>query len=289
MASSKRERELARRRLERQAARRAAQRAQRRRRAAIAGSVAAVLVVIAAVVVLATGAGNEARPAAAPTPAPADTPRGSPGASPSGSSSGSPDASPSTPASASAASGPCAYGPARQPASRNVGSPPTADVDRSPRTATIKLNTGAVTVALLADKAPCTVNSFTYLAAKDYFTKTPCHRLTTSGIFVLQCGDPSGTGSGGPGYEFGDENLPGASYPAGTVAMANAGPGTNGSQFFLVYQDTKLPPNYTPFGRITAGLDVVQAVAKAGTKDGSSDEAPKDPVTIESVAVAKST
>src|SRR5947209_6377383 len=104
--------------------------------------------------------------------------------------------------------------------------------------------------------APCTVNNFRSLIARHFYDNTPCHRLTTQGIYVLQCGDPSGKGTGGPGYTFADENLKGAKYPRGTVAMANSGPGTNGSQFFLVYKDTQLDPNYTPFGTITKGLDI---------------------------------
>ena len=137
------------------------------------------------------------------------------------------------------------------------------------------------------------MNSFKHLAEAKYFDGTSCHRLTTDNIFVLQCGDPTGTGSGGPGYQFGDENLPteGAdNYPAGTVAMANAGPGTNGSQFFLVYKDTQLPPSYTIFGTITKGLDVVQKVADAGrTTNGAGDGKPKtwQPATLEAATAVR--
>jgi peptidyl-prolyl cis-trans isomerase B (cyclophilin B) len=134
------------------------------------------------------------------------------------------------------------------------------------------------------------VNSFVFLAVKKYFNKTHCHRLTTSGIFVLQCGDPTGTGSGGPGYKFDDENLTGATYPAGTVAMANSGPNTNGSQFFLVYKDsTQLQPKYTPFGTIVSGLNIIQNVAKAGSDNanGPGDGHPKKKVVIKSVSIKK--
>jgi len=107
----------------------------------------------------------------------------------------------------------------------------------------------------------------------------------------LQCGDPTGTGKGGPGYKFNDENLAGATYPAGTLAMANAGPNTNGSQFFLVYQDTKgLAPSYTPFGEVVSGLSVLQSVAKAGfgpPLNPSGGGQPKEKVVIESVTVKK--
>ena len=133
-----------------------------------------------------------------------------------------------------------------------------------------------------AAKAPCTVNSLRSLAHFSYFDKTVCHRLTSQSIFVLQCGDPSGDGTGGPGYRFADENLEGATYPRGTVAMANSGPGTNGSQFFLVYKDSQLPPDYTPFGRITAGLDVIDKVAAAGSTPPGDGE-PKTAVTIQTL------
>ncbi|MGW0249644.1 peptidylprolyl isomerase [Nocardia goodfellowii] len=153
-------------------------------------------------------------------------------------------------------------------------------------TATLNTSCGAVTIALDAAKAPRTVNSFVFLANEAYFDHTRCHRLTTQGIFVLQCGDPTATGTGGPGYQIPDENLAGATYAAGTVAMANAGPNTNGSQFFLVTQDSQLPPNYTPFGKITAGMEKLTAVANGGTKDGTGDGAPAADMVIDSVAVA---
>ncbi|MEV7776183.1 peptidylprolyl isomerase [Kitasatospora sp. NPDC086791] len=159
-------------------------------------------------------------------------------------------------------------------------------------TMALDTNCGKVTIALDAAKAPHTVNSFAYLAGEKYFDHTKCHRLTTDGIFVLQCGDPTASatvpgGAGGPGYKFADENLTGATYPAGTVAMANSGPGTNGSQFFLVYKDTQLPPKYTPFGKITGGLDVVQKIAAAGTLEGSTDGHPMADVTFNSLTVSK--
>ncbi|WP_067689777.1 peptidylprolyl isomerase [Nocardia jejuensis] len=150
-------------------------------------------------------------------------------------------------------------------------------------TANLETNCGAVTIALDAARAPRTVNSFTFLAGEQYFDQTRCHRLTTSGIFVLQCGDPTAKGTGGPGYKFPDENLAGATYPAGTIAMANSGPNTNGSQFFLVYADTKLPPNYTPFGHVTSGLDVLTNIASGGTRDGSGDGAPATDIVLSSV------
>jgi peptidyl-prolyl cis-trans isomerase B (cyclophilin B) len=123
---------------------------------------------------------------------------------------------------------------------------------------------GVITVRMLTTKAPCTTFSFRFLASRGYFNQTHCHRLTVQHIFVLQCGDPTGTGSGAPGYSFNDENLAGATYPAGTVAMANAGPNTNGSQFFFTWKNTTLSPAYTPFGTVIGGLNVLQKIAAGG-------------------------
>ncbi|MEY9908374.1 cyclophilin family peptidyl-prolyl cis-trans isomerase [Catenulispora sp. MAP12-49] len=152
---------------------------------------------------------------------------------------------------------------------------------------TLHTNRGDIVIALNAAKAPHTVNSFNFLAGQKFFDGSRCHRLTTQGIYVLQCGDPTGTGTGGPGYQFQDENLAGATYPAGTVAMANAGPGTNGSQFFLVYKDTALPPSYTPFGTISSGLDVLTKIAAGGDDEsnGAGDGHPKIDVVLTTVTV----
>jgi peptidyl-prolyl cis-trans isomerase B (cyclophilin B) len=135
---------------------------------------------------------------------------------------------------------------------------------------------GVITVRMLTTAAPCTTYSFRFLASRGYYNQTHCHRLTIQGIYVLQCGDPTGTGSGGPGYSFNDENLTGATYPAGTVAMANAGPNTNGSQFFFVWKNTTLPPDYTPFGTVTGGMSVLQKIAAAGddSQNGPGDGYP---------------
>ncbi|MEP6696159.1 MAG: peptidylprolyl isomerase [Pseudonocardiales bacterium] len=173
---------------------------------------------------------------------------------------------------------------------RKVNPPPVTAPKKGSAVVQITTSQGALTISLDRGRAPCTVGSFTSLVMQKYFDKTPCHRLTTSGIFVLQCGDPAGTGRGGPGYQFGEEGLPASSgatidYPAGTVAMANAGPGTTGSQFFIVYRDTKFPPNYTIFGKVSKGLDAILAIAKAGAVDPkgkpAGDGKPKTPVTIE--------
>jgi peptidyl-prolyl cis-trans isomerase B (cyclophilin B) len=154
---------------------------------------------------------------------------------------------------------------------------------------TLSTNCGDIVIALAAEAAPQTVASEAFLAAEGFYDATTCHRLSTSGIFVLQCGDPKGDGTGGPGYSVPDENLPAegeANYPAGTVAMANAGPGTSGSQFFLVYEDTTLPSGYTIWGTITSGLDLIQEIAAAGVEAGATDGRPAQPVFIESATVS---
>ncbi len=136
------------------------------------------------------------------------------------------------------------------------------------------------------------MNSFVYLAAKKYFNVTPCPRLSTSnGVYMLQCGDPTGTGSGGPGYAFASENLTGATYPAGTLAMANSGsPISNGSQFFLVYKNSTLAPSYTPFGTIVKGLNIIQNVGSRGfgpPLNLAGGGKPKESVVIERVTIKK--
>ena len=205
--------------------------------------------------------------------------------------SSSPAAHPSAGPTSALVNGKCVYTTAGT-AARKVSLPPATPDTNATYTATMTTNRGKIVISLLNNKAPCTVNSFVSLAGQKYFDNTPCHRLTTaqSGIYVLQCGDPTGQGSGGPGYVFYTENLKGAKYPAGTLAMANSGSAnSNGSQFFLVYKDTPLPANYTPFGTITSGLSVLQAVANAGTdnSNGAGDGHPKDSVQIESMTISK--
>lgn len=212
----------------------------------------------------------------------------------------SPTASPSP--SPAMVDGKCVY-TASGTASKKVTPPPATPDTKASYRATIATNRGSIVIHLLNSGAPCTVNSFVSLAGKKFYDSTHCHRLTTSGIFVLQCGDPTGTGSGGPGYVFANENLnalklsncPGstqkcATFPAGTVAMANSGGSdTNGSQFFLVYKKTVLPDSYTPFGTIVSGLNIIQNVAKAGSdnSNGTGDGHPKEAVDISSVTIKK--
>ena len=161
--------------------------------------------------------------------------------------------------------------------------PSTKILKRLPRTITFETNCGTIVISTVGAKAPVTITQLATLARGGFFNDSLCHRLTTQGLFVLQCGDPTATGGGGPKFTYRDENLPANTvnnYPAGTVAMANSGPGTNGSQFFLVFADTTLGPNYTIWGTITQGLDIVKAIAKAGVKGGGADGPPAQAIAI---------
>lgn len=174
--------------------------------------------------------------------------------------------------------------------------PPTADVPARGNV-TVKLDTtqGEIGLKLDREAAPCTVNAIEHLAKEGYFDNSVCHRITTSGIHVLQCGDPTGTGTGGPGFQFANEyptdeatdtNTP-VVYPRGSIAMANAGKDTNGSQFFLNYQDSPLPPLYTYFGEVDAnGLKTLDKIAEKGAQGGASDGAPAEEVKINKATVS---
>ncbi|MEV6931518.1 peptidylprolyl isomerase [Dactylosporangium sp. NPDC051485] len=185
---------------------------------------------------------------------------------------------------------PCAYASAGRGEgdTRLVATPAPKATLTGRVAATMETNLGAIGIQLYADRAPCTVNSFVHLARDDFFSDTSCHRLTTDGLYVLQCGDPSGTGTGTPGYQYGEENLPTTlpPYPRGTLAMANSGPGTNGSQFFLAYKDSDIPPDYTVFGTVTSGLDLLDRIAAAGTTTGTPDGPPKLGVRISEIRVS---
>jgi peptidyl-prolyl cis-trans isomerase B (cyclophilin B) len=199
----------------------------------------------------------------------------------------------------------CTY-TAATPAARKVSLPPAAPDYTSSYQATINTNLGKITFNLLNNKATCTVNSFVHLAEAGYFNNTQCHRLLTSGIYVLQCGDPYATatakltcgttskiGTGTPGYDFASENLTGAKYPTGTVAMANEGTASsNGSQFFIVFKDSTsgLTASYTPFATVSSGLGIVQNVAKDGYScqyAQAGGGVPKKKVIIDSVTIKK--
>jgi len=235
---------------------------------------------------------------------------GGSGKSASASASKSPTASAS--ASAAAAAEPahhCSYS-ATTPAAKKVSFPPAAPDYTASYQATLNTNQGPITFDLLNSKATCTVNSFVHLAEAGYFDNTQCHRMLTSGIYVLQCGDPYATasakltcsstskvGTGTPGYDFASENLTGAKYPAGTVAMANEGTATsNGSQFFIVFKDSTSglngtgSPSFTPFATVSSGLDIVQNVAKDGYSCQYAQVGggpPKEKVIIDSVTIKK--
>ena len=185
-----------------------------------------------------------------------------------------------------AAAATCEYPEDGMPPAKEVDAPSGTPTATGPVSVTLETSAGTINAELDGAATPCTVNSFLSLAEQMYYNDTDCHRLTTQGIYVLQCGDPTASGTGGPGYSYADELTGAETYPAGTLAMANAGPNTNGSQFFIVYDDTELPPSYTVFGQLDeASTAVVQDIAAKGTVDGGPDGAPKDTVTIESVTV----
>lgn len=182
----------------------------------------------------------------------------------------------------------CTYTASTSPA-RPVDPPNGANVPATGKVAAVMLtNEGPITITMDRAKTPCTINSFLSLSQQKFYDNTKCHRLVDNGMFLLQCGDPSGKGSGGPGYSFRDETYATDRYPGGTVAMANAGANTNGSQFFLVYADTALPPSYTVFGHMdAAGVDVVKKIAAEG-QDGTISAGggkPNNPALIVSVTV----
>jgi peptidyl-prolyl cis-trans isomerase B (cyclophilin B) len=274
MATKKRRQELARAKADRQAQRRA-EAARRARRNRLIGMVAAGAVVVGAIAWAAwpsstEQAGAEAEPEASPTQSAEATP--GPVATPAGVTCDDP-------------------GEARQdtrtwkkPAAQNL----TGDVKW-----VLNTTCGRITVALDAAAAPKNVEALAFLTEEGYYSGNFCHRLTTSGIFVLQCGSPGSDGTGDVGFTVPDENLPKDgqdNYPAGTVAMANRGADTASSQFFLVYKDTTLPPNYTSVGTITGGLDVVKYVAAAGVEAGSSDASdgpPAQPIVIKTATIEK--
>jgi peptidyl-prolyl cis-trans isomerase B (cyclophilin B) len=271
-----RRRQLAREKLLRQQQRRAELRSRARRRNAwIAGTVVVVLALGGAAWAVGANTGSKKTTAAAATPSAAPTTHA-------------PD--------------PCAKPAAGTPGTKQWKSEPKMAIDtKATYTMDLATTCGDISIAMNAAKTPHTVNSFKFLADQGYFDHTKCHRLTTAAtkIYVLQCGDPKGTGQGGPGYTIPDENLTGLGkpakdgsvvYPAGTVAMANTGnPHTGGSQFFLVYKNSPLPPKYTPFGTISAaGMKVLDKIAAAGETTGTGDGAPNATVVINKATVTKS-
>ncbi|CAM3465256.1 peptidylprolyl isomerase [Kibdelosporangium persicum] len=278
MPTNQQRREAAKRKLERQLARRA-ERAKKRRIMATALTVGGVVLVVGLIYLLvALNSGDSTDTASdtstEPTPPPAET-----------------------------TTGPCKYSkdPAK-PASKPVDAPPDADPTPNAGTAkvNVKTNQGDIPLTIDRAKAPCTAQAIEHLVKAKFYDGTTCHRLVNSAsLKVLQCGDPTGQGSGGPGFEIKDElaSLPkpadgqqAVPYPKGTLAMANAGPNTSGSQFFMVYGDSQLPPNYTVFGTIDApGLATLDKIAAGGItpgQNGPEDGAPKNAVNIETATIS---
>nr|WP_194946066.1 peptidylprolyl isomerase [Mycolicibacterium malmesburyense]CRL75081.1 peptidyl-prolyl cis-trans isomerase [Mycolicibacterium malmesburyense] len=288
MPTNEQRRETAKRKLERQLERRA-EKARKRRLYTIIASVAAAIVVVAAVVatVVLNRDDSDSQTAAATDDA-----------SPTSAAPSAPGALPAFAAPAGLGEN-CEYPGSAEEAAKKVNPPRSGKVPTDPAEVSASMSTDQGNLGLLLDnaKAPCTVNSFASLAQQGYFDNTPCHRLTTADMLkVLQCGDPTGKGTGTPGYSFANEYptnqyqpddpklQEAVTYPRGTLAMANAGPNTNGSQFFLVYQDSKLPPNYTVFGRVDdTGLATLDKIAQGGVAGGGQDGAPATPVMVKSI------
>ncbi|MEV0946501.1 peptidylprolyl isomerase [Rhodococcus sp. NPDC049939] len=289
MPSNEQRREAAKRKLERQLERRAA-RARKRKQLTIAASAVGVVLLVGAVAVVVTLTRDNEESSEASAAESVTASEQAPGVMPSGRAEPLPQLVS------------CTYTPDGQEPARPVDPPRTDDIDTTVRTVSVSMETTQGNIGLTLDNAdsPCTVNNFLSLASQGYFDNTPCHRLVTSeGLKVLQCGDPTGTGTGGPGYGFANEfptdqyaqgdpalQIP-VTYPRGTIAMANSGlPDSNGSQFFLVYGDSQLPPQYTIFGTIDeTGLETIEKVAAAGD-DGSmaaGGGAPNLPIDITSV------
>jgi peptidyl-prolyl cis-trans isomerase B (cyclophilin B) len=263
VASNQQRREAAKRKLERQQDRRSQREKRRKRIAAVTAAVVVLAVVGATVAFVAFD--SPAKPADTP-PADALTHAPLPNLAIPTQLAALPVRAPALPATVS-----CEYR-SDPPASKPVGPPPATGVSaRGTVPVSLSSTIGAIDLTLDRALAPCTVNNFISLAQQGYFTGTTCHRLTTSpGLQVLQCGDPTEKGSGGPGYRFADEVFPQLRYGRGLVAMANAGPDTNGSQFFMIYGDAQLPPNYTVFGTIApATLGLLDKVARDGFVDAA--------------------
>jgi peptidyl-prolyl cis-trans isomerase B (cyclophilin B) len=283
-------RATAKRKLERQLERRAAKERKRRIYTIVGSAVGAIVVIgaiVATVVLTNRDSGSQTASAATTTPTSATS------------------AAPSAPGQLPAFAAPanlganCQYPASADKASKPNNPPRTGKIPTDPAQVSVSMATNQGNIGLQLDnaKSPCTVNSFASLAQQGFFNDTVCHRLTTSrGLAVLQCGDPTGQGTGGPGYQFENEYPTNqyqpddpklqepVLYPRGTLAMANAGPGTNGSQFFLVYKDSQLPPNYTVFGTIDqTGLATLDKIAAAGTADGGQDGKPKNDVQVKSI------
>jgi peptidyl-prolyl cis-trans isomerase B (cyclophilin B) len=289
-------RETAKRKLERQLERRA-KHARRRRILVIAGGVIASVAVIAAVVatVIVSRNDHQGKTASATTATAGSSPAASTPAESTPSAAPLPSFQPSANVGAN-----CQYPASQDNPAKPVKPPRTGKIPTDPAQVSVSMVTSQGNIGLLLanNESPCTVNSFANLVGQGFFNDTKCHRLTTGpGLAVLQCGDPKGDGTGGPGYQFANEyptdqyppNDPALQqpvvYPRGTLAMAHSKlPNSNGSQFFMVYQDSQLPPDYTVFGKIQGdGLATLDKIAKAGVAGGGDDGPPAAEVTIKSM------
>jgi peptidyl-prolyl cis-trans isomerase B (cyclophilin B) len=298
MSKKTHQQQLAARKAQRQAER-AAERARQRRMVGVTiAAIVSVVVVIAGVVLLAANTGGKDTPTAGDTPTTEPTP-----SAPTEPTTAGPDnkpksiptalAAPLKRPSALPAEVDCTYTKS-EGAAKKVNPPANGKVKTGGTTeVTLKTSAGDLGLTLDSALAPCTVKSFVNLVDQKYFDNTICHRLTVGeGLQVLQCGDPSASGSGGPGYSFKDEVFPELKYGRGTLAMANSGPNTNGSQFFIVYGDgSGLSPNYTAFGTVdAAGLKAIDKVANAGvipsSPDNPTDGRPATEVRIDAVTTA---
>jgi peptidyl-prolyl cis-trans isomerase B (cyclophilin B) len=283
--TEKQRREAARRHLERQLQRRQEREAARKRYTLIA-SIAGTLVLVAVIVVVVVMVGGSGKKSSAGSGAPSDNPTVA-----------SPSPTPVVTTQVSTISrttGPCGYpgDTTGNTALKNVGFPPDPKpTPTTTRVVTFNSNKGVIKLTLNPAFGPCNVQSIAYLVGKKLYDGTHCFRLVTTGIFVLQCGDPANNGQGGPSYTTKDEDLTKASFKAGVVAMANSGANTNGSQFFIITKDLpagSLGQDYTELGTITTGMNLVSEVAAGGENDanGAGDGAPKVPLSFTTVTVA---
>jgi cyclophilin family peptidyl-prolyl cis-trans isomerase len=272
VSTNQQRRQAAQRHLQKQLERRAELNRRRRRNLALVGTAVAVALVVGAAILF-TGVFRGK-----------DTPSADPSAS------GTSAAATTNPDGTVA----CAYSPddSGNPNLKDVGTPPKPEATPTQGTSTLLMSTdqGNLTLTLDRAKAPCAAASFTYLAQKKFFDGSPCHRLVNQPNFgVLQCGDPTGSGSGGPTYKYAEEVTPKTTYPKGTIAMAKtSAPNTTGSQFFLCFVDTQLPPEYTVVGTVDdAGLKVLDKVATGGIKGAgpTGDGPPAIPVTVKAMTV----
>jgi peptidyl-prolyl cis-trans isomerase B (cyclophilin B) len=281
MTKKTHQQQLAARKAKRQAEREIERRRQRRNLGITVTAIAAVVVVLVGVFVL-FGVGGDDKPAASASAPAENKPASIPTAM-------APAPKRATPLASEVN---CTYKKSAEPAAKKVNAPADGKVKAS-GTSKVSLNTSVGDLQLTLDSAlaPCTVKSFLSLVGQKYFDNTKCHRLTVGeGLQVLQCGDPSGSGSGGPGYSFADEVYPTLKYGRGILAMANSGANTNGSQFFIVYGDASgLTPQYTAFGTIDEpSVKLIDKVAEAGVtpQNGPQDGTPITPVDIKTASAA---